>query len=167
MKRILWTTAILTAGLALAGCSGGADAPAESNQSATTTPATATTSELVVKDRYTNLPEATWDSAAEQSAKAAAETAAKAFVATGAGYESWWAGYAPLLDTSYATEAQYIDPARITVTSWSTVTVVSPTQNPVTVRVEFATNAGLWVMTLDRKSQSAPWLVMAFTRGTK
>lgn len=165
MKKSRWTAlGVVLIAAALTSCTGSTSLSPSSSDAPTIQVSPSQSQTGAGEDLYTNLPTATWDSGAEQSVKAAAEAAAKAFVATAGSYDTWWAGYAPLLDTQYAAEAQYIDPARINVKDWSTVTVVNPSENPVTARVEFATNDGPWMMTLDRKSQSAPWLVMSFSR---
>lgn len=118
------------------------------------------------EDLYTNLPDAVWDTETEAAAESAAATALTAFLSTRDGYDAWWAGYAPLLESSYAAEAQYIDPERIALGTVGPPKVENPELNPIRTSIVFDTSAGPWEMVLTRQGDTSPWLVAAFSAVT-
>ncbi len=81
------------------------------------------------------------------------------YTAQGKAKKEWFATLAPMLTTSYAQEAEYIDPARLPVRKiTSGPEIKTEVSTGYQVRASFGTNAGEWVIILTRASETAPWL---------
>lgn len=111
---------------------------------------------------YPSVPVVSWDAQSEQSAKETALKAMTAFARPTVDERTWFSDLAPLLTADYKVDAQYIDPARITVSAVKSGPVVSrEQQNPLTATALFETNNGQWVVSIHRTGQAEPWLVTA------
>lgn len=120
----------------------------------------ATADDHGAEEHYDNVPEVTWDAQSEEDVKAAATTVMGLFARPGVPERQWYTDIFPHLSKEYAVDAQYIDPARIRVKTILSGPVLTREQgNPMTVRAEFATNNGPWVLLLHRMDQHEPWLV--------
>ncbi|WP_077490917.1 hypothetical protein [Sinomonas mesophila] len=137
--------------LALTSCA----APASS----TTAPAA---EEHETDEHYPDVPVVTWDAASERSALDTAAKAMTLFARPGVEQRQWITDLAPLLAEEYATEAQYINPARVPVTAVTGDPVLTrEAGNPMTATATFATNAGKWTVLIHRTGQADPWRVVS------
>jgi hypothetical protein len=130
------------------------------------TPASSTTApaseEHETDEHYPDVPFVTWDAASERSALDTAAKAMTLFARPGVEQRQWITDLAPLLAEEYATEAQYINPARVPVTAVIGDPVLTrEAGNPMTATATFATNAGEWAVLIHRIGQADPWRVVS------
>lgn len=74
----------------------------------------------------------------------------------------WFTDLLPYLTDDYADEAQYVDPARVTVNKVKPRPKASQDEhNPQVVTVAFKTNDGPWQVVMVQDQDGEPWLVEA------
>lgn len=114
------------------------------------------------QEHYPSVPVVTWDAKSEQGAKDTALQAMTSFARPAVDARTWFSDLAPLLAADYKVDAQYIDPARVTVSTVKSGPVLNrEQQNPLTATALFETNDGQWVVSIHRTGQTDPWLVTA------
>ena len=157
------TTAI-TAGvgvLMLSGCWGGSPV---ADQQATPSPnpsvSCVVSCQNVPQAEHTGPPSLAADAKAKEEAIEAAVKVMTAYTDTSKSKDEWFQALAPLITTSYAQDAQYIQPPRLKARTVTSAGSVMPADVPDghQVRVKFTTNAGEWVVIMTRASAGAPWL---------
>lgn len=142
---------LAVAALAVSGCA---------SVSSTEPVQSASADEHGADEHYDNVPEVTWDAQSEEDVKAVAVEVMGLFARPDVPERDWYTAIFPHLSKEYAVDAQYIDPVRIRVNTIHSGPVLTREQgNPMTVRAEFATNNGPWVLLLHRMGQQEPWLV--------
>ena len=163
----LGLTAVLLAGCAVF-------APTASTEDTTQAPSTAPEPTASVQEThhaddghghdefYEGIPDVSWAPETDEEVEGIATTVMGLFARPDMPEREWYTDLFPYLAEDYAVDAQYIDPARIRVSSVdSEPTLVREQGNPLTVTAEFATDAGPWVVQLHRIGQEDPWLVTA------
>ncbi|HEY8702418.1 MAG TPA: hypothetical protein VIM08_15870 [Arthrobacter sp.] len=155
MSKKIATTTVLAAALMMGGCASG---PSPEQVAATSD---VHTQEHGADEHY-GIPQVTWDAQTETEVKDLAVKVMGLFARPTVPERDWYTDIFPYLSEDYAVDAQYIDPARIRVSSVNSGPVLKREQgNPLTVTAEFATNNGPWVLLLHRVGQEDPWLVTA------
>ncbi|MDJ0322116.1 hypothetical protein [Pseudarthrobacter sp. PS3-L1] len=155
MKTRTTLAAVLFSAVVLAGCS---------SPTTPTGDVEAVQSAPAVQESYPRIPDVTWDADAERELEDTATKAMELFARPGTDERTWFTELSPLLSPEYKTEAQFIDPARITVSELKADPVMNrEAQNPLTATAAFQTNDGPWLVSIHRIGQNDPWLITSIS----
>lgn len=168
MRRAWPITTMAFLAVALAGCSVNGD-PAEEPSTPATSPNFSNltplpTGYLDEDTRETYMPhtEPKWDAPSRKSAVTAGEEAMRLFARPTLDQATWWDEISPLMNDVARKDYAYVQPQSIPANKVTGPGKLVDEDSPSVARIEVPTNAGTFVVILNRSDADSPWKIARY-----